>query len=429
MTMEIFGKRVYTRGNLGYQASRMKLLRRIGLSLAIVLLVAAGVLLWAGFRTPPPLLPPLKPFPPAAPVSGAAVFYNQAFAAMPKLGEEERKAMGKGGRLDLEASERQLVERAVERFGPALDLIARGTKEPSCEWGIDLNKGTSVKLPQLSPGLTCVQALGARVRLHLDAGEADAAMDDLLVGLRFSRDLGEPSLLICELVRFSCEHVLLNPASRNLLKFDAAALTRLEQGIAALPPISPVTDSIELKREMLPLTVYNCCNFLRKMDTQSPWFVRGWEHLIEWSSSTPESRMKWASSEQLDLWTQSLAADYEALFKTMRLPFAEAKPKIDAIRDGDKENPFARLILPNVVPSLEEEVQHQGYLSVFRAALDARLHHPGEERARIAAIQDQVTGKPVQCHDVPGGVEVAFPSAIWSVTRLKLTFGLETPER
>ncbi len=103
----------------------------------------------------------------AVPAFGGAVFYMEACKAVPELNREEQTALS----LRPEAFKPELARRAVERYGPSLDLLVKGAKEPACGWpGGDLNEGDFGVLPLMSQTMKPARALAARARLHLEAG-------------------------------------------------------------------------------------------------------------------------------------------------------------------------------------------------------------------------------------------------------------------
>ncbi|MDD5350652.1 MAG: hypothetical protein PHQ12_10625 [Chthoniobacteraceae bacterium] len=382
----------------------MKRLRNIGL------LVAAWVLLltviW--MRPLPPLSVPANVFPPPAPLSGAAVFYNQAFAAIPSVSSEEWKCLYAKGDEPLD---RNYSRQIIERFGPVFDLLAQGANEPGCAWGLDLNqKETFLHLSKVA---RCTRALILRARLRLDDGNSAGAADDLLMGMRLNRQAGEPSLYPSTLNRISCESLLLPVAAANLPRFDAAALQKLADGIAAFPPAHSLADCIPVEKRRLPLAVYARVSELRDCVAKGPWYAPIAVKVGSIVTQAPSLEIYRATPEALAAWTRAMEPNYDALERILRLPFSERESHMDALLSAARAgtNPLADCVFPFSLSACRKEIQTEAMWTIFRTALEARLHGTADLRARIAALPDPFDATPLKCRDVKAGVEIQLQGA------------------
>jgi len=374
------------------------------LPLWLFLAAWAAVMAVIWLLPPSPLPAPPPAFPPPNPPSGAALFYNQAFAAMPNLSVEEQKCLYANPEKPLD---RPLAQKIVERFGPTLDLLAQGAKEPSCEWGVDLNAIEKMSWPNGINVMLCRQALSLRARLHLEEGNTAEAVDDLLLSLRLSRQAGEPPIPICVLGRITNDNALLTITLRELPKFDKASLQKLADGLKTLPPSSSMAESIALERKLAPAFVYI---YVTQLRTDVPWYKRVFYKLIGIVHPHPNFQICKASPETLADWTRDMQTDIEIAERAMRLPYAQGEPQIEAIEQKIKTgtNPLAVVQAPPMKSLRQRELISETLWSIFQTALEARLHHPEEIRTRLATLIDPFTGKPLECYDVEDGVEITL---------------------
>lgn len=377
----------------------MKHFWKFGLFLAAWMAVLLAIWLW-----PPPALPePTPVFPPPKPVSGAAVFYKQAFEAVPKLDETKRKCLVSGS---APLSNAALSARVVELYGPALALIEKGGREPACEWGVDLNKLRVVSEVNISAALSCVQALRLRARLRLEEGDAPGAADDLLGMLRLGRFAGNPPLLIGTLCRLSVEQMFLVAVMRDLTKFDEGSLYRLADGLGTLPKAYSLADAIAIERRRIPFMVFTSVRAMRDDAAREPLEDRAkevWSNL--WDPSCEDALRK-ASPQTIAEWTREVEAGYETLERALRLPETQGCVEIEALKAKtcSGSNPIASLVRMDITRRIETRTD--AMWTVFRLALEARLHGGAGLRERLAAMADPFDGAALTFYNVEEGVQV-----------------------
>lgn len=364
--------------------------------LALVLFVAIAFLHWYQPDVQPVVFPAPKP------VSGAALFYNQAFASMPKLSDADKKLFNTKEALDAQAA-----TELVTKWDPALRLISQGSAQTECEWGLNLSLGPALPTPHLLKGLEISQVLGVRARLHLLEGNASAATDDLLLIFRLSRHLGQPPLLIGKLVTMSANNVAIFMAARNLQKFDSVSLQKLSEGIAALPSSPSMSQAVTEDNKSIAGYLRNIlaknkaksefatiCSY----DSEDQW-------IIKISSASPTICLYMV--ERFEQRSQELD-------KLMELPYAEGNPKVAAFeKDISKKwqmDIFSKLVFPAVFGCHLKEAQSETMWAILRTAIDSQLHNPADVRTQLAKLRDPYDGSPIQMQDVQGGVEITLKS-------------------
>lgn len=378
----------------------MKYLARflIRLGIPLVLLLVSGLVAIHWYQPKVSL----TTFPPPTPVSGAAVFYNQAFAAMPKLSEEDEKIVYNKPDQPWDASK---ATQLLERFDPSLKLIEQGAMEHECEWGLDLNLAPEILCSQTN-GLKLVQVLcNVRAHLHLEQGNVQAAVDDLLLSFRFGRQLETPELIINHLIRINTNRVSINFAAVHLSEFDNNSLQKLYQGIIALPHSRPMREAVASERKIwvsyfnnhIAKTVIEATKNIQNAEIPKPIeeiaITRGWpiKLLVYWIKRYEEKSLE--------------------LEKLMGLPYVEARPQLDAFERNLKRNRwlngiYASSILPGEIELRRKEVQMESVWTIFLTALNAQIHDPSSVHAELMKLRDPYDNGPLEWKDVPGGIEV-----------------------
>ena len=381
-------------------------------------LILALVLAFAALHCYQPKVP-LAVFPAPKPVSGAAVFFNQAFAAMPKLvGEESKILIAKPDQpLDI-AKATQLLE----KFEPSLKLLEKGAKESECEWGLDLNLGPAIPCPQ-AKGLKLMQVMRLRARLHLESGNTSAAADDVLLSLQCSRFLGEPGWIIGNLVRMSADMVALDFAMRHLSQFDAGSLQKLSDGIATIPQPHSMQAAVGSDREINAAFFYNqLANAVfaatkKTRGTQlSPPQGGQEEKNPQTHKPVPEITITGGLPiKLLVFWMKRYEQKSLELEALMGLPYIEARPQLDVF--GKKlekyrwiNGTYALLLLPAAEGLRLKEVQMETAWAILQTVLNAQLHNPASVRGELAKLRDPFDDQPISMRDVEGGVEIQLKS-------------------
>jgi hypothetical protein len=100
------------------------------------------------------------------------------------------------------------VERAqiVSEYAESFDKLAHAQQRPRCvfETGI----GITTLLPHAQSSRQVIRLLDWRVEAHVAEGRIDAALDDIVMGLRLSRDLRPRGFMISQLVSMALDAVV-----------------------------------------------------------------------------------------------------------------------------------------------------------------------------------------------------------------------------
>src|SRR5215475_11214880 len=88
----------------------------------------------------------------------------------------------------------------IQKNTLALEIMARGTSLPNCNWGLDYGLGEDVPVDYARKALV-LGRLNVLYAIHLyHSGNRDAAIRALAAGLRFSHDVGRGGPLFATLV-------------------------------------------------------------------------------------------------------------------------------------------------------------------------------------------------------------------------------------
>jgi len=380
-----------------------------GAAVLFVLALAAAALWWYQPEVT------ITSFPPPKPVSGAAVYYNRAFAAMPdksKLTEGEKKLLQLKSDQPLDAG---AATKLLEKYEQSFKLLKQGADEPECEWGLDLNRGPGIPCPQAG-GLEMVKLLcNLHARLCLERGNASAAVDDLLLAFRVGPHFEQPEFLINSLIRSATDSIAINFVLRHLSEFDAVSLQKLSGGIATAKPPLPL--HLAVANEGKINNVY-FNNVIAKAAGKP-----GWNWLAPFfkeEKKKPEIREQ--PSVQTITVNHGIAIKYLVysvrryekkrveLERLMRLPYAEGKPQLQEFDREMKRNrwingPFA-LALPALSGAWFKEVHTEALRAILRVALSAQIRDPGSVRGELVKLHDPYDDGPLELRDAPDGVEV-----------------------
>ena len=130
----------------------------------------------------------------------AALRYWAAFSQLQDAAISEQEAnelnsvLGGMGRFDISR-----YTELIQKNTLALEIMARGTSLPNCDWGLDYGLGADIPVDYARKALA-LGRLNILYAMHLyHSGKKDEAISALAAGLRFSQDLGKGGSLFATL--------------------------------------------------------------------------------------------------------------------------------------------------------------------------------------------------------------------------------------
>jgi len=119
---------------------------------------------------------------------------------------------------------------------PALDVMARGTSLPDCDWGLDYGLGGDVPVEYARKALVLgrLNILYAMQQYH--SGNKDGAIRALAAGLRFSRDVSNGGSLFATLIakNLLVTHLMAAGDGLRMGQLSASQQSQLQAAVAGL---------------------------------------------------------------------------------------------------------------------------------------------------------------------------------------------------
>jgi len=156
--------------------------------------------------------------PPVPDEENAAILYNKAFELMKQKETSEMIETIKNVKSFSDISQwtdkqREEIPKLVNSRDAQdiYQLLEEGSRKPKCNFNPEYEKGFEmlILLPHLSTMRDAVELLCIKTLLEAEAGNLEEAIDTLLIGLRFSNHLKDEQTLISQLVRITCDQLLI----------------------------------------------------------------------------------------------------------------------------------------------------------------------------------------------------------------------------
>ena len=167
----------------------------------------------------------------------AALRYWAAFSQLQDvaLTDQEAKdldsALDKMGPFDISR-----YNDLIQKNTPALEIMARGTLLPNCDWGLDYGLGENVPVDYARKALV-LGRLNILYAMHLyHSGNRDGAIDALAAGMRFSQDVANGGSLFPTLVAkdLLVTHFMAASDALRMGPLSAAQRSRLQNAVTAM---------------------------------------------------------------------------------------------------------------------------------------------------------------------------------------------------
>lgn len=124
----------------------------------------------------------------------------------------------------------------IQKNTPALEIMARGTLLPNCDWGLDYGLGENVPVDYARKALV-LGRLNILYVMHLyHSGNRDGAIDALAAGMRFSQDVANGGSLFPTLVAkdLLVTHFMAASDALRMGTLSAGQRSRLQGAVSAM---------------------------------------------------------------------------------------------------------------------------------------------------------------------------------------------------
>jgi hypothetical protein len=174
---------------------------------------------------------------PASPADNAALRYWAAFSQIQDSGisdqdaKELNAALETMGQFDISK-----YKDLVQKNTLALQVMARGTSLPTCDWGLDYALGDDVPVDYARKALVLGRLNILHVMILYHSGDKDGAVHALAAGLRFSHDVANGGSLFATLVAkdLLVTHLSATIDGLRMGQLSASQRSELQNAIAAL---------------------------------------------------------------------------------------------------------------------------------------------------------------------------------------------------
>jgi len=167
----------------------------------------------------------------------AALRYWAAFSVLQDAAITDEQAKELNAALDtLGPLEISKYTELVHKNSLALNVMARGTSLPNCDWGLDYALAEDIPGEYVRKALVLgrLNILYAMQQYH--AGDKDGAVRTLTAGLRFSRDVSNGGSLFATLVakNLLVTHLMAVSAGLRMGQLSASQQSQLQNAVTAL---------------------------------------------------------------------------------------------------------------------------------------------------------------------------------------------------
>ncbi len=167
----------------------------------------------------------------------AALRYWAAFAQIQDSGISDQEAKELNTALDaMGPLDMSKYKDLVQKNTLALEVMARGTSLPVCDWGLDYGLGDNVPVDYARKALVLGRLNILYVMNLYHSGDKDGATRALAAGLRFSHDVASGGSLFATLVAkdLLVTHLMAVSDALRMGQLSASQRAQLQNAIAAL---------------------------------------------------------------------------------------------------------------------------------------------------------------------------------------------------
>lgn len=173
----------------------------------------------------------------SAPGENAALRYWAAFSQIQDSGMSDQDAKELNAALEtMGPFDMSKYKDLVQKNTLALQVMARGTSLPTCDWGLDYGLGDDVPVDYARKALVLGRLNILYVMSLYHSGNKDGAVRSLAAGLRFSHDVAKGGSLFATLVAkdLLVTHLIATTDGLRMGQLSAAQRSELQNAIAAL---------------------------------------------------------------------------------------------------------------------------------------------------------------------------------------------------
>ncbi len=173
----------------------------------------------------------------------AAGIYWHAFAAFPRLEDEEKKLLKTEMPTYMAPLSDELAS-IVARYGRAMHELHRARAVVPCDWQLDMAAGAGLILPHVDKAMDLNRVALLRAHGRFAVGETDAALSDVLAVFKLARDVGSSPLVVSMFVDAAMERSAADLLAAHLNRLNADQIDQLTTALRELPASNDLTSTI-----------------------------------------------------------------------------------------------------------------------------------------------------------------------------------------
>ena len=329
-----------------------------------------------------------------APPSNPALIYWQASAKMPQIGSKEGRVLADVIAGKSPASE-PTAAALIANAEPALKIFRRGAESTSvCDWGLMFEDGPLTVLPHTSRMQQLSRLALGKAQLLFAQHDNAAALGWILAARKAARHLASDDLLACTLIQFAIESAAISLTAAHALSLtEAERLSHLGE-VRKLPTLRSVSQSMKGEKIFIDWVA----NEFAHLDG-NPLPLRPEKASEDAASALPQTSdedMK-ALYNQLTKSTASQLIDetqqyFNQAGAACELPWPQGSKELARIAAEVKANgnTLARILYPELAPSLERELRLATEAAMLSAALElGEKLTPGSLSGHVDALLGQ----------------------------------------
>jgi hypothetical protein len=174
---------------------------------------------------------------PVALSDNAALRYWAAFSQLQDAAITDQEARDLDSALDnMGPFDAAKYTDLIQKNTLALEIMARGTSLPSCDWGLDYGLGGDLPVDYVRKALVLGRLNVLYAMRFFHTGDKDGAIRTLAVGLRFSQDVASGGSLFATLAakELLVTHLMAISDAVRMGKISTSQRSRLQAAVAAL---------------------------------------------------------------------------------------------------------------------------------------------------------------------------------------------------
>jgi hypothetical protein len=185
--------------------------------------------------------------------ANAASVYRRAFEQLPRSLEgyarsSQQQVMNNWQTAEIDQQVTQLLKDSEH----SLSLLNRASQLDRCDWGIDLKEnGPNTSLPHLEKARDLAGLAGLRARTRIQAGEHEAAVNDLLAVIALGRHIARDIGLMGQTMQHDLESMGVTGLARFAPELPKGLLNRLPDQIDHLPERIHPSSAMKTEKQIM----------------------------------------------------------------------------------------------------------------------------------------------------------------------------------